>query len=89
MALMMGSLRDALVEAGASPDSATKAAEEAARNDSQLVEVKSTLKLHSWMLTLVIAFQAGMVWQMFNLSADVAGLSSTVAGLASTLAGLK
>jgi hypothetical protein len=55
MALMLGSLRDALVDAGASEDKANKAAEEAAGYESELAEVKSDLRLLKWMVGTNIA----------------------------------
>jgi hypothetical protein len=50
MALMMGKLHAALVSAGVEPNAAREAAEEVAAYEHELAEIKSTLKLHSWML---------------------------------------
>jgi hypothetical protein len=55
MALMLGSLRDALVAAGAPEDKATKAAEEVAGYESELADVKSDLRLIKWMVATNIA----------------------------------
>jgi hypothetical protein len=54
MTLQLGALRDALIEAGASTEMAGKAAEELAGYESQLAKIKSTLKVHTWMLGLIL-----------------------------------
>ena len=54
MALMMGKLHAALVSAGVEPNAAREAAEEVAAYEHELAEIKSTLKLHSWMLGTII-----------------------------------
>jgi hypothetical protein len=55
MALQLGALRDALLEAGASAEKAGAAAEELAAYDNQIAAIKATLKLHTWMLTALLA----------------------------------
>jgi hypothetical protein len=49
MALMLGSLRDALVDAGASADKADKAAEEAAGYENRLAKIETDVALLKWM----------------------------------------
>jgi hypothetical protein len=60
MALQLGALRDALLEAGASADKASQAAEEAARYEDRLGKVETDLAVLKWMvgtnlgLTLIV-----------------------------------
>jgi hypothetical protein len=54
MTLQLGALRDALIEAGASTETAGKAADELAGYENQLAKIESTLKVHTWMLSLIL-----------------------------------
>ena len=49
MALQLGALRDALVEAGASPAKADKAAEELASYENRLANIEAHLTVLTWM----------------------------------------
>ncbi len=53
MALRLGALQDALLDAGASTEKASKAAEEMAGYEREFAEVRSELRLHRWMLVTV------------------------------------
>jgi hypothetical protein len=57
MALMLGSLREALVEAGASEAKASKAAEEVAAYDRDIATIKAELVFHRWAFGIIIALQ--------------------------------
>lgn len=63
MALQLGALRDALLEAGASQDKATKASEEVAAYDSRLAAIEGRLNTLTWMvgscLTLIVVVIGG------------------------------
>lgn len=48
MALELGALRDALIEAGASPEKARKAAEELAGYDREFADIKADLRVLKW-----------------------------------------
>ncbi len=48
MALQLGALREALIDAGASDEKAQKAAEEMAAYDREFADVRSDLKLLKW-----------------------------------------
>ena len=66
MALQLGALRDALIDAGASVDKAAQAAEEVASYERELASVKSDLALLKWMVGLVVVLQIGlygMLWR--------------------------
>ena len=73
MPLQLGALRDALIEAGASPEKADKAAEglagyesRFAELDKQFAEVKGELVLHRWMLGFIIAMTIAILWRVFS-----------------------
>ena len=44
MALQLGALRDALIEAGASPEKADKAAEEVATDERDMADIRADLR---------------------------------------------
>jgi hypothetical protein len=48
MALQLGALRDALIDAGASPEKAKAAAEELAGYERDLADIKSDLRVLKW-----------------------------------------
>ena len=61
MALQLGALREALIDAGASPEKAGKAAEEVAAYDSE----KSDVKLLKWMVGFNLAMTLAVLWRVF------------------------
>jgi hypothetical protein len=65
MALQLGALRDALIEAGASPEKASKAAEELAAYENRLANIESRLTLHNWMLAFNLAMTLAILWRVF------------------------
>jgi hypothetical protein len=71
MALQLGALREALIEAGASPEKANKAAEEIAGYDSDL-------KLLKWMVggvyAVLIILGAPALWLLLRVAAKVGAL---------------
>lgn len=50
MTLQLGALRDALLEAGASPEKANQAAEELASYENRFAAIEAKLNLHTWMI---------------------------------------
>ena len=64
MALQLGALRDALIEAGASAEKAAKAAEEIAY-ENRLAKIEGLLSLHSWMLSFNLAMTLAILWRVF------------------------
>ena len=68
MTLQLGALRDALLEAGATPEKAAKAAEEAAAYENRLAKIETDLTVLKWMvgtnlaLTLIVL---GLIFQIF------------------------
>jgi hypothetical protein len=72
MAMMLGAVYDALVEAHVSADTARKAAEELAGFDVRLVAIERELAVMRWMLGTMITLQImtlasllGLLWKVF------------------------
>ena len=72
MALQLGALRDALLEAGATPQKAEKAAEEVASYEARLAgfDVKletmnGSLRVVQWMLATLLAGVAALLVKAF------------------------
>jgi phage shock protein A len=65
MALQLGALRDALLDAGAKPELANKASEEAASYESRLASIETKLAVLMVMVSGVAAGVASLVWKAF------------------------
>ena len=65
MALMMGTLYEALVEDGTSVDTARKAAEEVADHQKQLADIRADLAMVKGLLGVVVAGIAALVIRAF------------------------
>jgi hypothetical protein len=65
MALMMGSLYEALKEAGTGDDKAKAAAEEVAGYERDIMEMKSVQRLHTWMLGVNTAMILAILLRVF------------------------
>jgi len=74
MTLQLGALRDALIEAGATPEKAARAAEELAGYDSRLASIDTRLTLLSWMVGASLAANAGIGWMMLRIAAKVGAI---------------
>jgi hypothetical protein len=61
MALMFGSLYDALIEGGTSAEKAQKAAEEAASHEGRMAEVEARLRLVQWMLGINVGLTVAVL----------------------------
>lgn len=66
MALQLGALRDALLEAGASPDAARKASEEAASYETRLAGIEGRLTTLTWMVGTNVALTATVLFKLFH-----------------------
>jgi hypothetical protein len=75
MALQLGALRDALIEAGATVEKADKAAEELASYDSRLASIDTRLTLLTWMVGGLYAVGAGGLWLLVRLAAKAGAIS--------------
>jgi len=71
MALQLGALRDALMDAGASEDKANKAAEEAASYESRIAGIETRLSVLAWMVGTHIAMTLGMLWLLVRVAAKI------------------
>jgi hypothetical protein len=65
MALMMGSLYEALKSANVEDDKARKAAEEAADYQKQISEMRTDLAVLKWMTGLVLAGVVTLIFRAF------------------------
>ena len=78
MALQLGALREALVEAGASEEKAAKASEELAGYDSRLALIETRLVLLTWMVggvyAVVIVLGAPALWLLLRVASKVGAL---------------
>jgi hypothetical protein len=71
MALQLGALRDALIEAGATPGKADKAAEELAGYegrlggmDTRLERLAGDVRLLTWMVGFNLILTVGVLWRL-------------------------
>jgi hypothetical protein len=66
MALQLGALREALIEAGASPEKAAKAAEEVASYENRLASIEGRLQVLTWMVATNIVLTLGVLWRLLK-----------------------
>ena len=66
MSLMIADLYHALKEAGATEERASKAAEEVARYDNELTDIKADIKLMKWMLGTVLIMCTSILFKIFS-----------------------
>jgi hypothetical protein len=64
MALQLGALRDALIDAGAKQEKADKAAEELAGYENRLANIDTRLTLLMWMVGTNIVITLGVLWRL-------------------------
>ena len=65
MALQLGALRDALIEAGATADKANKAAEELAGYEHEFAEIKGDLRVLKWAQAANFAAVVAVLLKLF------------------------
>lgn len=66
MALQLGALRDALIEAGASQDKASRAAEELASYENRLASMENKLSVLIWMVGTNLAVTLGLLAKLLR-----------------------
>jgi len=66
MALQLGALREALLEAGASQEKASRAAEEVAAYEMRLAALDGRVQLLTWMVGFNLAFTLAILWRVFS-----------------------
>ena len=64
MALQLGALREALIEAGASAEKADKASEEVASYENRLAGIESRLAVLVWMVGFNLAMTLAVLWKV-------------------------
>jgi hypothetical protein len=64
MALQLGALWDALIDAGAKQEKADKAAEELAGYENRLANIDTRLTLLTWMVGTNIVITLGVLWRL-------------------------
>lgn len=67
MALQLGALREALLEAGASDEKAQRAAEEVATYESRLASIDSRLGVLTWMVGTNLVVTLGVLWRLLSM----------------------
>jgi len=65
MTTMITEVYDALIDAGAKKELASKAAEAIAAHQTDIASIKGELTLIRWMLTVNTAFVLGVFWKVF------------------------
>ena len=65
MALQLGALRDALIDAGAQTAKADKAAEELAGYENRLASIDTRLTLLTWMVGFNLVITVAVLWRVF------------------------
>ena len=66
MALMLGEVYDALLEAGASEEKARKAAEAIASYDNRLATIERKLEVHTYMMSTLLVISLGILWRVLR-----------------------
>jgi hypothetical protein len=66
MALQLGALREALLDAGASTEKANKAAEELASYETRRAGIETKLAVLVWMVGFNLAMTATVLWRVFK-----------------------
>ena len=81
MALQLGALREALIEAGASPEKANNAAEEVASYENRLAGIETKLvtldgrvNLLTWMVGTNAAMTIGVLWLLLRVASKTGAL---------------
>ena len=63
--LQLGALRDALLDAGAKPEIADRAAEELAGYETRLARIETDLTVLKWMIGFMLALQITTMVKLF------------------------
>jgi hypothetical protein len=66
MALRLGALRDALVDAGDEPEKANKVAEELADYENRPASIDTRLSVLTWMAGTNLVLTLGVLWRLLG-----------------------
>ncbi len=81
MAIQLGALRTALLEAGASVDKADKAAEEGASYEMQLAGIESRVSVLTWMVGANVGLTILVIGALVTLSSKLGEISGQLVQL--------
>lgn len=79
MALQLGALRDALLAAGAPPDKADRAAEEAAGYETRLGRIEGKLTVLLWAVGVNIAATVAILGMLLPIARQLGEIASLLA----------
>jgi phytoene/squalene synthetase len=85
MALQLGALRDALLDAGASTDKADKAAEELADYEKRLAGIEGKLMMLIWAVGANVAATIAVVGMIVAMNGRLGEISSQLTQIAQLL----
>jgi hypothetical protein len=86
MALQLGALREALIEAGASPEKAGEASEEVAAYDRQLTRLTTVVRLVAAATLAILLSQAALWQQMGKIDGQLAQIGAQVSHIEQAVA---
>jgi hypothetical protein len=75
MALQLGALREALIEGGASPEKANKAAEEVANYENRLANLERQISILMVLVGGLYAIGGSALWLLIRVASKVGALS--------------
>ena len=82
MAMQLGALRDALIEAGASHPTADKASEEVASYDTRLASIETRVAVLTWMTGAGVGLTLLVLGNVIALWAKLSEISGQLAQIA-------
>jgi hypothetical protein len=82
MAMQLGALRDALLDAGVSVDKAAKAAEEGAAYDMRLAGLETRVSVLTWMVGANVGLTVLAIGGLVTLASKLGEISGQIAQLA-------
>ena len=85
MALQLGDLRDALIEAGASAEKADRAAEEVAGYENRLTRLATLIQVAIGILVILLGSQAGLWAEYGSMSGQLSRIAVQVDHIASAV----
>jgi hypothetical protein len=82
MALQLGALRAALLDAGAKPDAADRASEEVALYENRLAGVEGRMSVLTWMVGANVTLTLVVIGSLFLLWSKIGEMSGQLAQIA-------
>jgi hypothetical protein len=85
MALQLGALRDALLDAGVAKDKADAAAEEVAGYENRLTKLTTLVQAAIAILVILLGSQAALWTQLGKIDGQLAGMTSRLTAIANAV----